>query len=41
VELIAGSLLEEVDTGGWCASKLGRGPEYSGLADSFPLGESQ
>jgi hypothetical protein len=25
------SVLEEVDTGGWCASKLGVGPEYPGL----------
>jgi hypothetical protein len=25
------SVLEEVDTGGWCASKLGLGPEYPGL----------
>jgi hypothetical protein len=23
--------LEEVDTGGWCASRLGLGPEYPGL----------
>jgi hypothetical protein len=33
--------LEGVSTGGWCASKLGRGPEYPGLDDLFPLGESQ
>jgi hypothetical protein len=29
-----GNLLEVVDTGGWCASKLGMGPEYPGLDDS-------
>jgi hypothetical protein len=26
-------LLEEVIEGGWCASKLGLGPEYPGLAE--------
>jgi hypothetical protein len=29
-----GRLLEGVSTGGWCASKLGRGPEYPGLDES-------
>jgi hypothetical protein len=27
-------LLEGVSTGGWCASKLGMGPEYPGLDES-------
>jgi hypothetical protein len=27
-------VLEDVDTGGWCASKLGMGPEYPGLDES-------
>jgi hypothetical protein len=30
-------VLEVVDTGGWCASKLGMGPEYPGLVDSNPI----
>jgi hypothetical protein len=29
-----GLVLEEVDTGGWCASKLGVGPEYPGPDES-------
>jgi hypothetical protein len=27
-------VLEVVDTGGWCASRLGMGPEYPGLDES-------
>jgi hypothetical protein len=32
-------VLEGVMQGGWCASKLGRGPEYPELANSIPLGD--
>jgi hypothetical protein len=31
------SVLEEVTEGGWCASKLGLGPEYPGLQDESEL----